>query len=261
MRPHSYDAVPDAYDPGSCIRRRAQPPVSIANSVFDTRGGDGSLVCASRSYSVYILSMSIRHGLLALLERGPRYGARLRTEFESLTGSTWPLNVGQVYTTLSRLERDGMVVQNEADEAGHDLYAITDDGRAELRSWFETPVDRTHPPRDELAIKLAMAVGAPGADIGEVIQSQRHHSLKAMQDYTRLKAQALADGPSGREEIAWLLVVEQLIFQAEAEVRWLDHCESRLAHLAQSAGGESRAPAGLPDVPGRVSSPAVGPRS
>ncbi|MEU8677484.1 PadR family transcriptional regulator [Streptomyces sp. NPDC048560] len=179
--------------------------------------------------------MSIRHGLLALLERGPRYGSQLRTEFESRTGSTWPLNVGQVYTTLSRLERDGMVVQDGEDDAGHALYSITDDGRAELHSWFGTPVDRDNPPRDELAIKLAMAVGAPGVDIRAVIQAQRHHTLKAMQEYTRLKARALTAVPANRDEVAWLLVVEQLIFQAEAEARWLDHCESRLVRLAEAA--------------------------
>ncbi|MEU0299847.1 PadR family transcriptional regulator [Streptomyces sp. NPDC006175] len=186
--------------------------------------------------------MSIRHGLLALLERGPRYGSQLRTEFESRTGSTWPLNVGQVYTTLSRLERDGMVAQDGEDDAGHALYSITEDGRNELRSWFATPVDRASPPRDELAIKLAMAVGAPGVDIRAVIQSQRSHTLKAMQDYTRLKAQALADVPADRDEVAWLLVVEQLIFQAEAEARWLDHCESRLVRLAAAAATEPAAP-------------------
>ncbi|MET4640765.1 PadR family transcriptional regulator [Streptomyces sp. NBC_01724] len=179
--------------------------------------------------------MSIRHGLLALLERGPRYGSQLRTEFESRTGSTWPLNVGQVYTTLSRLERDGLVVQDGEDDQGHALYSITDGGRTELRNWFETPVDRSNPPRDELAIKLAMAVGAPGVDIRAVIQSQRHHTVRAMQDYTRLKAQALADVPGNRDEVAWLLVLEQLIFQAEAEARWLDHCESRLVRLAEAA--------------------------
>ncbi|MFB6712292.1 MULTISPECIES: PadR family transcriptional regulator [unclassified Streptomyces] len=182
--------------------------------------------------------MSIRHGLLALLERGPRYGSQLRTEFESRTGSTWPLNVGQVYTTLSRLERDGLVVQDDEDDQGHALYAITDDGRTELQSWFETPVDRSSPPRDELAIKLAMAVGAPGVDIRAVIQSQRRHTVKAMQDYTRLKAQALTDAPANRDEVAWLLVLEQLIFQAEAEARWLDHCESRLIRLAEAAATE-----------------------
>jgi DNA-binding PadR family transcriptional regulator len=179
--------------------------------------------------------MSIRHGLLALLEHGPRYGSQLRSEFESRTGSTWPLNVGQVYTTLNRLERDGMVAQDGEDEAGHTLYGITDAGRDELRAWFERPVDRTSPARDELAIKLAMAVGAPAVDIRDVIQSQRRHTVKAMQDYTRLKAQALEPAPADRDEIAWLLVLEQLIFQTEAEARWLDHCEARLIRLSAAA--------------------------
>src|SRR3954451_11057498 len=107
--------------------------------------------CLHRPYWVYILSMSIRHGLLALLERGPRYGYQLRTEFESRTGSTWPLNVGQVYTTVARLERDGLVVPAGEDEAGHALYAITEDGRDELKHWFASPVDRASPPRNELA--------------------------------------------------------------------------------------------------------------
>ncbi|CAL9488750.1 hypothetical protein SUDANB120_03209 [Streptomyces sp. enrichment culture] len=191
------------------------------------------------AYSVYILGMSIRHGLLALLDDGPRYGSRLRTEFESRTGSTWPLNVGQVYTTLARLERDGLVAPGGEDPAGHTLYAITEAGRAELRLWYERPVDRTSPPRDELAIKLAMAVGSPGVDIRAVIQAQRHATVKAMQDYTRLKAQALAALESGaareRDDVAWLLVLEQLIFQTEAEARWLDHSESRLVRLSLTA--------------------------
>ncbi|MEV4425851.1 PadR family transcriptional regulator [Streptomyces sp. NPDC049602] len=198
--------------------------------------------------------MSIRHGLLALLERGPRYGSQLRTEFESRTGSTWPLNVGQVYTTLNRLERDGMVAQGGEDTAGHTLYAITDSGRAELRTWFEKPVDRTSPARDELAIKLAMAVGAPGVDIRAVIQSQRRHTVKAMQDYTRLKAQALlaveGGGARERDDVAWLLVLEQLIFQTEAEARWLDHCESRLIRLSTMTTPGTPGTAGMPGTPG-----------
>ncbi|MCY0934217.1 PadR family transcriptional regulator [Streptomyces sp. H34-S4] len=197
--------------------------------------------------------MSIRHGLLALLERGPRYGSQLRTEFESRTGSTWPLNVGQVYTTLARLERDGLVAPGGEDTAGHTLYAITETGRHELRGWYERPVDRANPPRDELAIKLAMAVGAPGVNIRAVIQSQRHATVQAMQDYTRLKAQALAAIESGRgserDDIAWLLVLEQLIFQTEAEARWLDHCESRLVRLSARgdlAPVEAEPPEGRP---------------
>lgn len=181
--------------------------------------------------------MSIRHGLLALLDRGPRYGFQLRTEFESRTGSTWPLNVGQVYTTLSRLERDGLIVPAGEDEGGHALYAITEGGREELREWFARPVDRANPPRNELAIKLAMAVGSPDVDVRAVIQAQRVHTIRAMQDYTRLKGQALEAGAReagtwNRDDVAWQLVLDQLIFQAEAEARWLDHCETRLVRLA-----------------------------
>ncbi|MEU9077262.1 PadR family transcriptional regulator [Kitasatospora sp. NPDC004745] len=190
--------------------------------------------------------MSIRHGLLALLDQGPRYGYQLRTEFEARTGATWPLNVGQVYTTLSRLERDGLVESAGEDEEGHQFYAVTDAGRAELRAWFDTPVPRTNPPRDELAIKLAMAVTVPGVDVGAVVQGQRRHSIKALQDYTRLKGRALAGGaapgekgrpgavPTEGNDLAWLLVLDQLIFQTEAEIRWLDHCETRLAQHAQT---------------------------
>ncbi|SNT53246.1 PadR family transcriptional regulator [Actinacidiphila glaucinigra] len=180
--------------------------------------------------------MSIRHGLLALLEHGPRYGARLRSELESRTGATWSLNVGQVYTTLNRLERDGLVVQDGEDSSGHALYRITEEGRSELDSWFRSPVDRSNPPRDELAIKLAMAVNAPGVDVRDVIQLQRHHTLRAMQDYTRLKAGTPEPPPDRPEEMAWVLVLEQLIFQTEAEVRWLDHCEARLVRMAAAAG-------------------------
>ncbi|MFI8453952.1 PadR family transcriptional regulator [Kitasatospora sp. NPDC085464] len=183
--------------------------------------------------------MSIRHGLLALLDQGPRYGYQLRTEFEARTGATWPLNVGQVYTTLSRLERDGLVEAAGEDDEGHQFYAATDAGRVELRAWFDTPVPRTNPPRDELAIKLAMAVTVPGVDVSSVVQGQRRHSIKALQDYTRLKGRALAGEsrpgvvPSASNDLAWLLVLDQLIFQTEAEIRWLDHCETRLAQQAE----------------------------
>jgi DNA-binding PadR family transcriptional regulator len=178
--------------------------------------------------------MSIRHGLLALLERGPRYGARLRTEFEARTGGAWPLNIGQVYTTLGRLERDGMVVREGVDAAGHALYALTRAGRAELRAWFARPVERAGPPRDELAIKLVMAVGASDVDVREVVEAQRRHATEALHGHVRRRAEALARAPEHPDELARLLVLEQLVFHAEAEVRWLEHCEARLLRLTQA---------------------------
>ncbi len=109
--------------------------------------------------------MSVRQGLLALLAQQAMYGYQLRQEFEARTGATWPLNVGQVYTTLARLERDGLVVAQEQADTDQQYYAVTDAGRAEVRDWFTTPVRRESRPRDELAIKLALAVGAPGLDV------------------------------------------------------------------------------------------------
>ena len=171
--------------------------------------------------------MSVRQALLALLEQGPMYGYQLRSEFERRTGSTWPLNVGQVYTTLTRLERDGLVVESGADAEGHVVYRVTDAGRDEVATWFTTPVERTQPPRDELAIKLALAVTVPGVDVGTVIQQQRSATMAALQDYTRLK-RGRPGNPQDSADMAWSLVLDSLVFAAEAEVRWLDHCEARL---------------------------------
>jgi DNA-binding PadR family transcriptional regulator len=174
-------------------------------------------------------SMSVRNALLALLEQGPRYGYQLRAEFEDRTGGTWPLNVGQVYTTLSRLERDGLVEGRGTDDDGHVVYAVTEAGRDEVAAWFSSPVARTQPPREELAIKLALAVSVPGIEVGAVIQQQRTATMTALQDYTRLKRRATGNDP---HELAWGLVLDSLVFTAEAEIRWLDHCESRLRRAA-----------------------------
>ena len=112
--------------------------------------------------------MSVRHALLALLSDGPKYGLQLRQEFEARTGEVWPLNVGQVYTTLQRLERDGLVsALAEADAGPADSgpqkgYEITDGGRRELVDWLQTPPDASQPPRDELLIKVLVAVGVAG---------------------------------------------------------------------------------------------------
>ncbi|MET8247477.1 helix-turn-helix transcriptional regulator [Streptomyces sp. NPDC005202] len=183
--------------------------------------------------------MSIRHGLLALLEDGPRYGSRLRTEFEARTGAAWPLNISQVYSTLGRLARDGMVVQAGVDEAGRVLYALTEAGRGELLAWYARPVERASPPRDELAIKLVLAVGAPGVDEREVVAAQRRHVSKALHAYVRQRAEVLARSPGRPEEMARLLVLERLICHAEAEARWLDHCEARLLRLHRPDGADA----------------------
>lgn len=174
--------------------------------------------------------MSIRQGLLALLAQQPMFGAQLRAEFEARTGGTWPLNVGQVYSTLSRLERDGLVeAAGGPDQDGRIAYRLTAQGQQAVGRWWLTPVDRTEHPRDELTIKLALAVTVPGVDVPSVVQAQRTQTLRSLRDLTRLKQRA-----TDADDLAWLLVLDNLVFAAEAEVRWLDHVEARLLRRAAS---------------------------
>ena len=179
--------------------------------------------------------MSVRQSLLAILDQGPCYGYQLRLEFDRRTGSTWPLNVGQIYNTLERLERDGLVERGEADEQGHVYWKITDAGSVEVAEWLSSTVVRTQATRDELAIKLAVAATLPGVDVAAVIQAQRRASLSHLQGLQQAK---YAGGdPESSAELAWSLVVDSMIFAADAEVRWLDHTEQRLALHPNRATG------------------------
>jgi DNA-binding PadR family transcriptional regulator len=173
--------------------------------------------------------MAIRHGLLALLDEGPAYGYQLKATFEERTGGTWLLNIGQVYTTLARAERDGLVAHLEVDDEGRVVYEITDAGRTEVAAWFARPVRHESAPRDELAIKLAVAITAPDVDVRAIVQTQRTETMRTLQDLTRLKMTA-----DDNADVAWTLVLDRLVFDAEAEARWLDHCESRIARAAEA---------------------------
>lgn len=160
------------------------------------------------------------------------YGYQLKNEFEASTGSTWPLNIGQVYTTLSRLERDGLVEPvGEPDDDGRVVYRLTDAGHADLTSWFSSPVTPSDRPRDELAIKVSLALTTPGVDVHAVVQTQRTATLRHLQELTRLKADVNQD-----DDAAWVLVLDFVIFRAEAEIRWLDHSETRLARMRLRSG-------------------------
>src|SRR5437899_2272259 len=141
--------------------------------------------------------MSVRHALLALLSEGPKYGLQLRQEFEARTGEAWPLNVGQVYTTLQRLERDELVESEDASVDGPQKhYRITATGETELATWLRTPPDLSSPPRDELVIKILVAARMPGVDVRDVIQAHRRYLVELMQQWTRIKEDA-ADGDVG----------------------------------------------------------------
>lgn len=182
--------------------------------------------------------MSVGLSLLSMLTEAPAYGLELKTEFENRTGGVWPLNAGQVYTTLDRLERDGYVRQSDTGPDGQKIYEITPAGCERLETWFSKPAELKAPPRDELVLKLIMAMSSGSALAAKVIQSERKGGLQLLQEYTRLKRDAEADA-----DLGWMFLLDSLIFQAEARVRWLDSCETRIERTVKR-GRRDAAPAG-----------------
>ncbi|MFI5492382.1 PadR family transcriptional regulator [Actinoplanes sp. NPDC051859] len=164
---------------------------------------------------------AVRWGLLALFSDGPKYGYQLRTEFDVRTGGTWALNVGQIYATLDRLHRDGLVEAVGENSSGRTVYAITAQGKAELAQWFEAPVPPAERQRSELAIKLIIAVSTPQVDVAAIIQRQRAASMELIRDYTRLRRNA-----DKTTDMAWLLMLDHMVFSVESDMRWLDHVEA-----------------------------------
>lgn len=180
------------------------------------------------------ITMSVRHALLALLDEGPKYGLQLREEFESSTGEVWPLNVGQVYTTLNRLARDGLVeCDNAVDDDRQRDYRITDLGRIELSDWLRTPPDLSLPPRDELVIKVLVATRMSGVDVHDIIQVHRRAMVELMQQWTRLKEDETA------LDLGFALAVDAELFRLDSVVRWLDVADGRLKRASSESSDTS----------------------
>jgi DNA-binding PadR family transcriptional regulator len=189
--------------------------------------------------------MSFRHAMLALLCEGPKYGLQLRQEFETRTGEVWPLNVGQVYTTLQRLERDGLVASDDSGDDGPQKgFHLTEAGADELASWLRTPPDLSLPPREELVVKILMAMRVPGVDVHDVIQVHRRYLVELMQQWTRLKEDESA------YDLPFALAVDAEIFRLDSVVRWLDSADGRLRRAAVEP--VPPAPAGMPRIRRRV---------
>ena len=182
--------------------------------------------------------MSVRHALLALLSEGPKYGLQLRQEFEESTGEVWPLNIGQVYTTLQRLERDELIESHDEEDAAgpQKTFRITNSGRNELDDWLSSPPDMTSPPRDELVIKVLSALRVPGVSVHDVIQIHRRYLVELMQQWTHLKEDE-ADF-----DLAFALVVDAELFRLDSVVRWLDSVDGRLKRASLDAASPKPRP-------------------
>lgn len=172
----------------------------------------------------------IRPALLSLLRGGPKYGYQLKSEFEAATGSAWVLNVGQVYNTLSRMERDEVVAGLGEDDEGRSRYEITAEGRLELDQWLSEAVPRSTATRDEVVMKVLMAAATGVTDPGEPITVQRAASTVLLQQATAARASA--------DSLADRLHLERLIVLTNAELRWLDIAEQTIDADPAPAGGQ-----------------------
>jgi DNA-binding PadR family transcriptional regulator len=164
--------------------------------------------------------MAVREGLLALLDDGPAYGYQLKSGFETATGGVWPLNVGQVYSTLDRLVRDGLVTAREQD--GQRSYRLAAPGSEALGAWWDAVPADEPPPRDELILKVLLAVSRGREHALDVLTNQRSALLALLQR----RRQSSRAKPKGG--LAADLVEDALVVRAEADLRWLDLCEERL---------------------------------
>ena len=176
--------------------------------------------------------MTVKHALLAILNATPTYGYELHGLVEASLGNHWVINTGQIYSTLSRLERDGLVVRQPASGvkgAERTAYGLTQDGKVELERWYGEPLSRDYRLRDAFYAKLMLSLFFGPSSPAEVLQVQRRELLSEMHELTRMRAEA-----DPGSELPWLLLLESAIMHLEADLRWLDMCETRLDELRQA---------------------------
>jgi DNA-binding PadR family transcriptional regulator len=171
----------------------------------------------------------LRYLFLALLGERARHGYELKAAFEEVLGGTWPLNVGQVYTGLAKLEADGLVLGVVvAQELVPDkkVYSLTETGRKELERWLEEEDEPPVRPRDEMFLKvLAQSLGGNGT-VAEVVRRQRHGYMQALGRLTKQRSQLDLHDMTA-------LLLDGAILRAEADLKWLDLCETRIQDRRQ----------------------------
>lgn len=170
------------------------------------------------------VGVSVRNAMLAILTQGPCYGYQLRTEFARRTGVQTHVNVGQIYNTLERLERDALVERAGVDDAGHVFWRVTESGRAEVAAWFSSPVARAGAARDELAIKITLAASLQHIDVLEVLRVQEAATATRKAEIDADLA-ALSQDPA---HFARAVMAESERATTIAEQQWLASTTERL---------------------------------
>ncbi|MCZ7573732.1 MAG: PadR family transcriptional regulator [Ardenticatenaceae bacterium] len=176
--------------------------------------------------------MSVRNAILGLLAHRPRHGYELHDAFEAMVGGeqNWDLKPAQVYTTLSRLEKQGLVVEDGVEQDGgpeKHIYTLTEAGLAELKEWFAQPVLNDHR-RDAFFLKLMLSLAVEDGDPRKLIYVQRAGLYKELHAITVQRSQV-----DPKSELAYILLLDQAVMHLEADLRWLEMVEARLDEISQ----------------------------
>lgn len=172
--------------------------------------------------------MAIKQGILTILSLGEAHGYQIRAELTSRAGQAWELNLGQVYQTLSRLERDGLIEQSQRD-GSRQMYRITEEGLVQNKEWLNSGTIRSIEDRDELILKFCLAVTIPGVNVTKLLDAQRNANLHTLQILTKAKSDIDENDP---KELSWVLALDNQIFSIESELRWLEHVRDYLEKAA-----------------------------
>ncbi|MEU1409556.1 PadR family transcriptional regulator [Streptomyces sp. NPDC005728] len=171
--------------------------------------------------------MSIGHTLLGLLEAGPRHGYDLKRAFDEKFGHDRPLHYGQVYSTMSRLLKNGLVEVDGIEAGGgpeRKRYAITDAGITDVQRWLATPEKPEEYLQSTLYTKVVLAL-LTRRDAAEILDSQRSEHLRSMRILTDRKRKG---------DLADQMVCDHALFHLEADLRWLELTAARLDKLREA---------------------------
>ncbi|MGP3926467.1 MULTISPECIES: PadR family transcriptional regulator [unclassified Streptomyces] len=167
----------------------------------------------------------MRLSLLALLAKGPAHGYELKLALEKLLGAAYPQpNVGQIYVTLGRLEKSGLIEGEDVTQSSRPnkrIYQLTDAGREAVAAWFDEPTEEPRV-RDEFFMKLAIAPETGMADQIALINKQRRHYLNTMRDLSKLAA------TEDRDNRVAQLLIEGAMLHLQADLDWLERCQEEL---------------------------------
>ena len=166
--------------------------------------------------------MSLKFGLLGLLSREPLHGYEVKNRFEEMLGGTWEVNIGQIYTTLQRLERDGLVRPvGPRGDRGKLLYELSPDGRKALDDWLAAPDSGPQQLHEDIYVKLLLATRIANGDLPQLLSRQKRAYLQRLRDLNRLGERARRDG---RVDLARL--VRGALLHVEADLKWMDELSS-----------------------------------